>query len=63
MSLSLPNPPKQYSAIDEAQTRRALETEDRRNQKVGSDIVLQSANGKRWKLAASDLGVLSLVEL
>jgi hypothetical protein len=70
MSLSLAKPPSTYEAGDEAQLRRALEREDRKNRKIGTDVevganrlVLKSPNGARWSITVSNTGVITAVAL
>jgi hypothetical protein len=70
MSLSLPRPPSAYDAGDEAQLRRALEREDQKNRKIGTDVevganrlVLKSPNGARWSITVSNTGAISAVAL
>jgi hypothetical protein len=61
--LNLPSPGPSYSVENEAQTRAALEREDKRNQKLGEPIILVSPNGSRFSLAVDNAGALSTVAL
>lgn len=59
--MQLPKAPNQYDPSDQANLRGIMEREDKLNQKIGGDIIIQSANGKRWKIVADNSGVLSTV--
>lgn len=68
--MNLPVPPASYDARDQAETRRSLEQEDRRNRKIGTDVeiggdrlVLKSPDGTRWSVTVSDLGVITATAL
>lgn len=65
--MNLPLPPQNYDRVDQQQTRIRLEQADRQNVKRGEDIemasariFLQSPDGTRFYLTASDLGILTL---
>jgi hypothetical protein len=64
----LPKPMPAYDFRNEAELRAALEREDRNNQKLTRDIVIEgrrlvlvSPDGTRFALTVSDLGVLAAV--
>lgn len=57
--MNLPKAPDQYDPTDQAQIRRIIETEDKKNQK--SPIVLTATDGSRWKVVVSVAGDLSTV--
>lgn len=59
--MQLPIAPGVYSPTDQAQMRGILEREDKRNQKIGGDVVLQAPNGSRWKLIVDNAGALTTV--
>lgn len=59
--MQLPKAPGQYDLTDQANLRGILERADNLNQKKNGDIIIQSANGKRWKIVADNSGVLSTV--
>lgn len=59
--MQLPKAPAQYDSGDQAAMRGILEREDKRNQKVGGDVILAASDGSRWKLVVSTSGVLSTV--
>lgn len=52
--MNLPPPSPQYDAINEAQMRRALEAEDKRNLKMGKKIpISDSADNSAWYITVS----------
>ena len=64
----LPKPMPSYDFRNEAELRAALEREDRNNQKLTRDVVIEgrrlvlvSPGGTRFALTVSDLGVLAAV--
>ena len=64
----LPKPMPAYDFRNEAELRATLEREDRNNQKLTRDIVIEgrrlvlvSPDGTRFALTVSDLGVLAVV--
>lgn len=59
--MNLPVPPAQYKQGDEAQARRAIQNEDKRNVKTGGPYLIQSPDGTWWKLSADNAGALTLV--
>lgn len=66
MSLSLPKPAPQYDLNNEAQTRAAIETNDRQVMKTTQDIVvrnrrfiLQSPDGTLFSVTVANDGTLS----
>jgi hypothetical protein len=61
MPLNLPMAPGQYDATEQAQIRGLLEREDRRNQKIGGDVILRAPNGSLWKLVVNNSGALGTV--
>lgn len=70
MALLLPKPSPTYDATNEAQTRTAIEREDKLNRKVGNDVeigaqklVLKSADGTRWSLTVENDGSLTTTSL
>lgn len=66
--MKLPRPPSAYSEHDQGQMRAAIEMEDAKTFKKGRDVemtagtklILQSPNGTRYYLTASNLGALTL---
>lgn len=66
--MKLARPPEKYDAHDQGQMRAALEMADSQNHKKGQNVemtagtklILQSPNGTRYYLTASNLGVLTL---
>lgn len=70
MSLSLPKPGPGYDASNEAEARRALEKEDKKNRKTDNDVdigdqklLLRSPNGARWSITVSNTGVITALAL
>jgi hypothetical protein len=68
--MKLPVPPAQYDAVNEAQTRSALEQADARNQKKSQDVViaknrliLTDDNGVQWVASISTSGTLTWTAL
>jgi hypothetical protein len=68
--MNLPVPPASYDARDQAETRRSLEQEDKRNLKRGYDIdardtrtLLRSPNGHRWVQTIDDVGATTWTDL
>lgn len=67
--MSLSRAPGQYDQRDQDRLRAELEKMDGANRKLGQDVeiagserlILTSANGLRWVVVASNVGVLSLV--
>ena len=57
--MNLPKAPLQYDATDQAQVRRIIETEDRKNLKA--PLVLMAMDGSRWRLVVDMSGNLSTV--
>jgi hypothetical protein len=53
--------PAAYNQADQSQLRGELEREDKRNQKIGSPILIQSPNGAWWKLSVDNAGALTAV--
>ena len=68
--MNLPQPASQYDRNNEAQTRGALEKEDRRNRKVGTDVEIgnerlilkDTVTGNRYSVTVTS-GVLGIVAL
>ncbi len=59
MPLNLSNAPAQYDPTDEAQIRRALEVEDKKNIKTGQAVtrlLFISPNGTKYYLSVSNAG-------
>lgn len=71
MTLSLIKPPQRWEQVYQIQLNSALEAEDVRNRKKGTDIemgpneklVLRSPNGARWQVTVSNLGILGVTAL
>ena len=70
MSLSLPKPSLVYDATNEAQARRTIEKEDKRNRKIDADLeiggqklILKSPNGARWNITVNNSGIVSATAL
>lgn len=66
--MNLPQPLKDYSAANEAQTRSLIERDLMQLQRKSQDyeptrLILKSANGSRWQIVVSDAGVLSATAL
>ncbi|HJR55331.1 MAG TPA: hypothetical protein VJ798_02035 [Rhizomicrobium sp.] len=66
----LPKPMPAYDFRNEAELRAALEREDRNNQKLTRDVVIEgrrlvlvSPDGTRFALTVSNAGVLAAVAL
>lgn len=59
--MQLPKAPDRYDARDQANMRGILEREDKRNVKIGGDVVLTATDGSRWKLVVDTSGTLSTV--
>ena len=64
----LPRPPAAYDLRNESELRAALEREDRNNQKLTRDVVIEgrrlvlvSPDGTRFALTVSNAGVLAAV--
>jgi len=64
--MKLPNPPGQYTQSFEAQRNAFIEQMDQQTFKRQADVeivspqrlILRSANGSKWQLTVSNLGVL-----
>lgn len=68
--MNLGGPAPKYDPANEAQMRRALETEDRRNRKTDQDIDLRdlkifirSPNGHRWYPEIDNAGSVTWTDL
>lgn len=70
MSLTLQRAPEGYNANDENQARAKIESEDKRNQKIGQNVdirnaklILTSPNGSRFSVTVDNSGTLSTTAL
>lgn len=68
MSLQLPNASAQYDSSNESQTRSALARADGQNLKrrqdiVGSRLILSAPNGSTYLIAVDNTGALSAQEI
>ena len=66
--MNLPQPLKDYSSANEAQTRSLIELELMQLQRKSQDyaptrLILKSPNGSRWQIEVSNVGVLSATAL
>ena len=58
--MNLARPPESYDANDQAQMRRMISDEDKRNQKRGSNVLLRAPNGSLWSVGVDNSGVLTV---
>lgn len=69
--MMLAPPPPRYDQSYVVKTNQAVQQEDLRNRKKGTDVelgvgervVLRSPNGARWSITVSNTGVVSAVAL
>ena len=71
MGLGLIKPPPRYDQTYVIQINQALESEDLRNRKKGTDVemgpgeklILRAPNGTRWMLTVSNTGTVGATQL
>lgn len=68
--MKVPNPPQTYTPTAEAQRNFLLESADRQNRKINTDVeigssklILTSPNGTRYSVVVSNAGALSATAL
>ena len=61
--MNLPKPTEIYEMRDQVQLRGILEREDKRNVKIGGDLIVTASDGSRWKLVADASGNLATLAI